>query len=167
MLSQEHLEFQDTIKEPFIKMSSEVGKALKELASSLKLMIYPSSSATHIKNCIRAVDELNATLQASMILEYDILETIPVIATTSVLVEIIKCVETIYEAIEELSIHTNFKLPQNITSDTTENPQFLCRGSLRKPVEGGKDEGSITITVLSDDVISQESYLDKSKQEIN
>ncbi|MFS8004677.1 putative aluminum-activated malate transporter [Helianthus anomalus] len=156
MLSQEHSDFQDTIKEPFIKMSSEVGKALKELASSLKLMIYPSSSATHIKNCKRVVDELNATLQASMIVEYEILETIPVITANSVLVEIIKCVETIYEAIEELSIQTNFKLPQNVTSNTTENPHFLSRGSLKKPVDNHR--------LIR---ISQESDLDKNKQEIN
>ncbi|MFS8004680.1 putative aluminum-activated malate transporter [Helianthus anomalus] len=139
----------EAIKEPCMRMSSEVGKVLKELGSSLKLMIYPSSSAVHIKNCKEAVEELNTALRASIVAEYDIQEIIPVIAATSILVEIIKCVETISEAIEELSKQAHFL---NIGL-----PQML--------VNGGEEE-SITITVLSNDGIPRESDLDKSKLDI-
>ncbi|KAJ0480675.1 putative aluminum-activated malate transporter [Helianthus annuus] len=126
-----HSKFKEAIKEPCMTMSSEVGKVLKELGSSLKLMIYPSSSAVHIKNCKEAVEELNTALRASMVAEYDIQEIIPVIASTSILVEIIKCVETISEAIEDLSKQAHFL---NIGL-----PQML--------VNGGEEE-SITITIL-------------------
>ena len=87
-------EFQKSIQEPLTKMSSEVGKALKELGLSMKLMMYPSTSAIHIENCKKAVDELNITLRTSMMEKWDMVETIPVIATTSKLFDIVKCVET-------------------------------------------------------------------------
>ncbi|KAM0045371.1 putative aluminum-activated malate transporter [Helianthus debilis subsp. tardiflorus] len=146
-----HSKLKEAIKEPCMTMSSEVGKVLKELGSSLKLMIYPSSSAVHIKNCKEAVEELNTALRASMVAEYDIQEIIPVIAATSILVEIIKCVETISEAIEELSKQAHFL---NIGL-----PQMLVNG-------GEEEEESITITVLSNDGIPKELDLDKSKLDI-
>ena len=100
-------------------MSLEAGKALKELASSMKLMIYPSTAyIIHIENSKKAVDELKTTLQASRVEEkWDIVETIPFIATTWILVDIIRCVETICEAMEELSKQAHFKKPHFIQPD--------------------------------------------------
>ncbi|KAI3706560.1 hypothetical protein L6452_24386 [Arctium lappa] len=136
-------EFQKTIQEPLMKMSSEVGKALKELGLSMKLMMYPSASAIHIENCKKAVDELNITLQTSMIEKWDILETIPVIATISILFDVIKCVETISEAIEELSKQARFKKPKDITVD--QNARH--RGGAITPFDDGKrDWTSITVS---------------------
>ncbi|XP_024965002.1 aluminum-activated malate transporter 8-like, partial [Cynara cardunculus var. scolymus] len=110
-------EFQKTIQEPLMKVSSEVGKALKELGLSMKLMMHPSASAIHMENCKRAVDELNITLQASMIEKWDMVEMIAVIATVSTLSDVIKCVETISEDIEELSKQALFKKPKDIAID--------------------------------------------------
>ncbi|KAI3716613.1 hypothetical protein L1987_67607 [Smallanthus sonchifolius] len=153
------------VQEPCMKMSSEVAKALKELGNSMKLMVYPSTSAVHIENCKKAVDDLNTMLKDSMVIECDILETISVIAVTSILVDIIKCVEKIYEAIEELSKQALFKKPKDTTSDETRKPNFLHRGVI-KPVDGGNDKELITITVLSDDKIPQEMDHGISKQEV-
>ncbi|XP_076939268.1 aluminum-activated malate transporter 8-like [Bidens hawaiensis] len=160
-------EFQNIIKEPCIKMSSELGKALNELGLSMKLMIYPSSSTLHIENCKNAVDELKTTLKVTMIAECDILEAIPVIAATSILVEIIKCVEAISEAIKELSKQAHFKNPTDITPDKAEEHNFLNCGSHLKVAGAGEDEESIIVSVLSDDKIPQELDLGKSKREIN
>ncbi|XP_076952937.1 aluminum-activated malate transporter 8-like [Bidens hawaiensis] len=146
-------EFQKAVKASCMKMSLEVGKALKELGSSMRLMIYPSGSVVHIENCRKLLDELKSTLKVSMVAECDILETISVITAASILVEIIKCVETISKVIEELSKQAHFKRPKDITSDKTEEPHFLNRDSPKKPVEDGKNEKLITITVLLDDGI--------------
>ncbi|KAK1429280.1 hypothetical protein QVD17_11486 [Tagetes erecta] len=139
-------EFQETVKEPCMKMSSEVGKALKELGSSMKLMICPSSSYIHIKNCKIAIEELNTTLKVSMVADRcDVLEAIPVIAATSILVEIIACVETMSKAIEELSKQAHFQEPKCVTlSEQTEKPHYVDHGFAL----GGKYKETIIVTVL-------------------
>lgn len=94
-------------------MSSEAGKALKELSKSVKSFSYPSNCTTHLQTCQKAIDEVNTTLKASMVGEFDVLEIIPVITVASTLTEIVKCVETILVAIEELSKQAHFKKPLN------------------------------------------------------
>ncbi|PWA37781.1 aluminum-activated malate transporter [Artemisia annua] len=54
-------EFRIRVQEPCTKISFEAGKALKELASSVNLFTYPSSSAKHIQTCKNAVEELRHT----------------------------------------------------------------------------------------------------------
>lgn len=128
-----------------MKMSSEVGKALKELGSSMKLMIHPSSSYIHIKNCKIAIEELNTTLKVSMVSERcNVLEAIPVIAATSILVEIIACVETMSKVIEELSKQANFQEPTCVTSEQTEKPHLVDHGLAL----GGKYQDTIIVTIL-------------------
>ncbi|GJU82128.1 aluminum-activated malate transporter 8-like protein [Tanacetum coccineum] len=156
-------EFQKSIQEPCMKMSSEVGKALKELALSMKRMVYPSNSAIHIENCKNAIEEFNTTLQASNVEKWNIIETIPVIATISILIDIIKCVETISEAVEELSNQACFKKTKDITSDKKEKRPFLSGGAINPVNEGQNDQAeSITVvTILSEDEIQPESKPDK------
>ncbi|XP_024985379.1 aluminum-activated malate transporter 8-like [Cynara cardunculus var. scolymus] len=166
-------EFQKTIQEPCMKMSSEVGKALRELGLSMKLMMCSSTSAIHMENCRKAIDELNTTLQASTVEKWDIVETIPVIATTSILVDIIKCVETISEAIEELSKQAHFQKPKDITSDINDKPHFIQHGGVVKPVDDGNKKEWVTInvdstaTILLEDENPQESKPVKSKKVMN
>ncbi|KAI3523147.1 hypothetical protein L1887_01204 [Cichorium endivia] len=144
-------EFKKIVEEPCMKMSSEVGKTLKELGLSIKLMKHPSCSASaiHMENSKKAIGELNTILQASMVAKQDILETIPVIAITSILVEIIKCVEAISEAIEELAKQAHFKRSKDIVSDKKEKPTFLHGGGAIEPADGGKNKESVTIDVVA------------------
>ncbi|XP_076907627.1 aluminum-activated malate transporter 8-like [Bidens hawaiensis] len=102
-------EFSKRVQEPCTKMSSEAGKALKELSKSVKSFSYPSNCTTHLQTCQKAIDEVNTMLKASMVGEFDVLEIIPVITVASTLTEIVKCVETILVAIEELSKQAHFK----------------------------------------------------------
>lgn len=90
-------------------MSYEAGKALKELAQSLKSFSYPSKCTTQLRKCKDAVEEVNITLKALMVGEFDVFEIIPTITLASILIEIVKCVETIFVAIEELSKQADFK----------------------------------------------------------
>ncbi|KAL8255721.1 hypothetical protein R6Q59_030788 [Mikania micrantha] len=150
-------EFQKIIQEPCIKMSSETGKALKELANSMNLMVHPLSSTIHIENCKKAVDDLNTTYKVSMVEDqWDILENISVIAATSILVDIIKCVEQISEAIEELSKQAHFQKPKDTTSDEAGKPHFLHRGAV-KPVGVENEQELVTVTVSSGDEVLHEA----------
>ncbi|CAI9271589.1 unnamed protein product [Lactuca saligna] len=135
-------EFRKRVQGPCTTMSSEAGKALKELALSIKAFSYPSNSAMNIQICKKAVDEVNSTLQASMVGECDILEIIPIITVISILNDIVKCVETIFEAIEELSEQANFKKSPH----EPEKPQIL-HGGVVAPV-GDKEDDSGFVTVI-------------------
>ncbi|XP_076949481.1 aluminum-activated malate transporter 8-like [Bidens hawaiensis] len=104
--------FQITVQESCMKMSSEVGKALKDLGNSLSLMERSCASVVHMKICKMVADNLNMTLKASLIGQQDdILKAISVIAATSILVDIIKCVDKISKAIQGLSKEAGFKNP--------------------------------------------------------
>ncbi|XP_076883200.1 aluminum-activated malate transporter 8-like [Bidens hawaiensis] len=106
-------EFSKRVQEPCTKMSSEAGKALKELSKSVKSFSYPSNCTTHLQTCQKAIDEVNTMLKASMVGEFDVLEIIPVITVASTLTKIVKCVETILVATEELSKQAHFKKSLN------------------------------------------------------
>ncbi|XP_024991831.1 aluminum-activated malate transporter 8-like [Cynara cardunculus var. scolymus] len=129
-------EFRKIVQEPCMKMSSEAGKALKELAVSIKSFSYPCNFAMHIQSCTTAVNEVNTTLQASMVGEWEVLEIIPIITVISILIDIIKCVETIFLAIEELSEQAHFKKSLN----ENEKPQLL-HGDERQ------DKGFVTVII--------------------
>ncbi|KAJ9554765.1 hypothetical protein OSB04_009379 [Centaurea solstitialis] len=137
-------EFQKIVQEPYTKTSLEAGKALKELASSMKLMIYPSTPYIHMENCKKAVDELNTALQASRVEKWDIVETIPFIATISILVDILKCVETICEAMEELAKLAHFK---KLKDKSDKKRHFIQHDGAVKPVDDGNNEEWVAINV--------------------
>ncbi|KAI3723308.1 hypothetical protein L2E82_34794 [Cichorium intybus] len=142
-------EFRKRVQVPCTKMSCETGKALKELALSIKSFSYPSNSARNIQTCKTAIDEVNTTLQASMVGEWDILEIIPIITVTSILIEIVNCVETIFVAVEELSEQAHFKK----TSDEPEKPQLLHGGVI--PAVGDKEQDRGFVTVIIHKIASQ------------
>ncbi|XP_024985380.1 aluminum-activated malate transporter 8-like [Cynara cardunculus var. scolymus] len=140
-------EFQKIVQEPCMKMSLEAGKTLKELGLSMKLMVYPSTAAIHMENCKKAVDELNTTLEASRVEKWDIVETIPVITTTSILVNIIKCVETIHEAVEELSKQAHFKKMKDISNKNDKKRHFIQHDGAVKPVDDGTNKEWVAVNV--------------------
>lgn len=135
-------EFQSRIQEPCMKLSTESGKALKELASSLKAMTHPSAATSHIQNSKEAIDDLKSTLEASSLGKSDLLEIIPAITVASLLIDISKCVEKISESIHELSDKACFKSLKS----ASEKSQILHKGTV-KPLDGGEDDGHVVINV--------------------
>ncbi|KAA8518456.1 hypothetical protein F0562_015930 [Nyssa sinensis] len=140
-------EFQRRIQEPCTKISTESGKALKELASAIKTMTHPSSAAsTHVENSKIAVDELKSALQSASLGKADLLEIIPAITVASILIEINKCIEKIAESIHELSHLAHFSSVE-ATATMEKPPQLLHRGSV-KPVGDGDDDGDAVHIVI-------------------
>ncbi|KAL7096483.1 hypothetical protein ACP275_10G082500 [Erythranthe tilingii] len=136
--SELHLKIQPSCK----KLSTESGKALKELATALKNKTFPSAAAeTHIKNSKSAADELKRVLENSSLLptKLDLQEIMPLLVTSSVLIDVVTCVERIAVSVNELSEKAGFVRK----AISTDQKQLLRRGIV-KPVD---DEHGVVIEI--------------------
>ncbi|KAK9280301.1 hypothetical protein L1049_013989 [Liquidambar formosana] len=109
-------EIRSKIEEGCTKMSTECGKALKELASSIKTMTRPSSAETHIANSKTAAKNLKSLLKTGMWEDIDLLEVIPAATIASLLVDVVTCTEKIAESVDELASLAHFKSMDPIIS---------------------------------------------------
>ncbi|KAE9464204.1 hypothetical protein C3L33_03888, partial [Rhododendron williamsianum] len=129
-----------------MKMSLESGKALKELALAIKTFAQPSSVDVHIESSKRAVDELKTVLEAVSRKEDDLLKMIPSLTVSSILTDIVKCVEKIDESVHELSRQAQFKNAV-VGTVSPDKPQLLRRGII-KPLNEGDGDGEHVIVMV-------------------
>ncbi|KAL1558261.1 aluminum-activated malate transporter 2-like isoform X1 [Salvia divinorum] len=107
----QNLQAPQEIQEIISRMSTESGKALKELAWTVQTMTRPDS---HESNLRIASKNLHSLLKSDFWEEQtDISLVIPVAAVASLLSDIVSCVEAIAEAIDELSSLAHFKQPDD------------------------------------------------------
>lgn len=99
-----------------MKMSSESGKALKELAWALKTMTKPCSAAScHITKSRAAANNLKSLLKTSAALlgseGIHLLDIVPAVTVASLLSDVVSYAEQIEKSIQELSSfpHVQFK----------------------------------------------------------
>ncbi|KAK6152261.1 hypothetical protein DH2020_014896 [Rehmannia glutinosa] len=116
-------ELQMKIQQPCIKMSTESGKALKELSLAIKKMTCPSSA--HTQNYKAATDDLKNILQNSSS-KADLQEIMPLLVIASVLIDITTFVDKIALSVHELSQKACFRKPKSTA--------ILHRGII-KPVD--------------------------------
>ncbi|KAG5583161.1 hypothetical protein H5410_053788 [Solanum commersonii] len=140
-------EFQKKIEEACTQMCIESSKVLKELAFSIKTMTQPSSSAAeiHLRHSKTAVDDFKSILAATETLllsnKLDLLEIFPAITVASVLIDVINCIDKIFESVEDLSVQAHFKKAKNkeFSSSSPEKPppqhQLLHRGIVKPVVD--------------------------------
>ncbi|CAI9781389.1 unnamed protein product [Fraxinus pennsylvanica] len=102
-------EINGMIQEAFSNMSSESGKALKELALAIKTMTMPSSPNPHVTNLQMASRNLKSFLKSDFCEDVNFLKIMPVAAVSSLLIETVNCVENIADAVNELASLANFK----------------------------------------------------------
>ncbi|XP_016497353.2 aluminum-activated malate transporter 8-like [Nicotiana tabacum] len=150
-------EFHKRIEEACTRMSLESSKALKELASSIKTITQPSSSAaeTHLQNSRIAIDDFKAilaTTKTSLLSnKLDLLEIFPAITVASILIDVINCVDKISAAVEELSVKAHFKKVKNKESSPSPEKQpqqqLLHRGIVKPVVEDIEDGDSVVIEI--------------------
>ncbi|GFP97160.1 aluminum-activated malate transporter 7 [Phtheirospermum japonicum] len=99
-------------------MSSESGKALKELAWSVETMTKPCQPNPRATNLKIASKNLNSMLKSDFWEEHtNLLQVIPVAAVASLLNDTVASVENIADAIDELSSLANFKFHDSISSN--------------------------------------------------
>lgn len=108
------------MEEACMKMSSESGKALRELAASMRTMTLPCSgggAGPHIAKSKLAAKNLKSLLKRKrgLICEEDstghdlVINLIPAATVASILVDVVCCTEKIDKAIQELSSLAKFK----------------------------------------------------------
>ncbi|XWS56159.1 hypothetical protein CRYUN_Cryun09bG0062300 [Craigia yunnanensis] len=108
-------EFKSKIEGSCTRMSAECGKALKELATAMKTMKEPSSAIYHLEKSKAAMKDLKFALKAASLENADFLAIVPAATVASILVEIVKCVEKISEAVHELSQLAHFNKTLELT----------------------------------------------------
>ncbi|XAR69828.1 hypothetical protein NMG60_11001553 [Bertholletia excelsa] len=124
-------EFLRKIQEPCMQMSSDSGRALKELASAFRTLTHPSSVYLHIENTKAAAAQLEIAMEAASGESCsNLLEIVPAIMVASTLTSIMECIEKIAEAINELSRTAHFK---RVDPD---EPDLNCRVSAETVRDG-------------------------------
>ncbi|CAN8247060.1 unnamed protein product [Cochlearia groenlandica] len=104
------IDIKKKLEGPLRRISSESGKAMKEMSISLKKMIKPSSSDFHIQNAQSACKSLTNLLQNSGLLkEVEPLELISLMTTISLLMDVVNLTETILKSLHELALAARFK----------------------------------------------------------
>lgn len=136
-LLQVQLNFRRDIQESCMQMSSECGKALKELSVAVKTMVNPYPVNHYIENSKSAVDVFKSKLKATSLQETDILNIIPDATVASILMEIVSCVEQIAESVNEVSQKAHFKGVEFKTSQG--KPPLLRRATIIPVSEGDSD----------------------------
>ncbi|KAF2302525.1 hypothetical protein GH714_037052 [Hevea brasiliensis] len=127
--TQTPMEMRMKIKDMCARISSETGKALKELASTVKTMTKSSKEDTHIANSKEAVEDLKCMLKTGLWEDALVLEIIPAAAVASLLIDIITRTEKIAESVQELALLAHFKSPN--TTSTSRQQHLLHRGTIQ------------------------------------
>ncbi|KAL8140901.1 hypothetical protein V2J09_006922 [Rumex salicifolius] len=137
----------DSFKETCIKLSSETGKALRELAHGMKKMKKTTLFVkAHLKESRLAAEELKSLLKSMNFPEgFNLLELLPNATVASLLIEIVTCTEEIAEAVNELAALAHFKTVVSAVAPT-DDPS-VRQSQKDDDVEKG---GHVAVTVESD-----------------
>ncbi|KAL2331886.1 hypothetical protein Fmac_019467 [Flemingia macrophylla] len=122
------IEIKKKIQEPCIKMSTETGKALKELGVAIHKMVPPFSADLHIAKSKVAATNLRSIIKTGLWEETDLFEVIPVLTVASLLVDVVSCTERLAESLQELAILAKFenKDYKVVQKHQEETPQPCC-----------------------------------------
>lgn len=122
-------------------MSTELGKALKDLAFAIKSMTKPSPVNPHIVDSKTAAKALKLLLETGCSENFVLWEVLPTATVAVQLVEVISCVEKIAESVHELASLARFKEP-------TPEPESEQGPQLQQTME----ECEIVVHVTSADI---------------
>ncbi|KAI4348882.1 hypothetical protein L6164_009548 [Bauhinia variegata] len=139
------LEFKAKVQGSCTKICSESSQALKLLSSSIKTMTEPSDAKSHVENLKTAIKELNGALESASLDDKNLLAIVPVSTVASILIDITKSVEKIYESVYELSHLAHFKGVEEPTV-SPEKPHLLHRGIIN-PVVDADSVHHVEITI--------------------
>lgn len=92
-------------------ISSETGKALKEISVAVKTMTRQRHPDIHLNNARKCVVELKSHLQDHVLWmsNEDFLSILPCGTVASLLIDVVDCTEKVAEAVNELARLVNFK----------------------------------------------------------
>ncbi|XP_017982403.1 PREDICTED: aluminum-activated malate transporter 2-like [Theobroma cacao] len=125
------LEIRKRIEEPCMTISTETGKALKEVASIMNDMIESTSANIHLANSNSAAENLKSVLKTEIWDDTDLLEMAPAVAVASLLLDIVTCTQSLVEAVDELASLARFK---KLDSTMTQEQRNSFRRGTVQPI---------------------------------
>ncbi|KAM6595774.1 hypothetical protein CsatA_006298 [Cannabis sativa] len=149
-------EIREQIQEACTKISLESGKALKELAKSVREMTkIPSSSGDddddndigHIASSKAAAKCLRSLFKSGVLENIDLLEAIPCVTVASLLLDVVNCTDKIADSVHELA-----SLAQFTTTTTNDHPMNNVCVSPQKTNNSNIDHSSSTSSSQSQHV---------------
>ncbi|KAJ4833389.1 hypothetical protein Tsubulata_028191 [Turnera subulata] len=140
------VEIRSKLEEKCTKISSETGKALKELATSVKTMTVRPTAESHIANSKEAAETLKTILNTGHCIDgAPLLEIIPTVTVASLLIDVVACTEDIAKSVETLARMARFMGAENtILAQQEEHPHLLHRGTVQ-PVSDGTNHVVVDI----------------------
>ncbi|KAA8544344.1 hypothetical protein F0562_022388 [Nyssa sinensis] len=138
-------EIQSKIEEACTKMSSECGKALKELALAIKTMTLPSLADPHIANSKIASKNLKALLKTQLWEDNDLLEMIPAATVASLLIDVVASTDKIAEAVHKLAFLAHFKRVEAIYPQAEEQPATILLPATVQPCSCIKESSHVIV----------------------
>ncbi|KAM6576622.1 hypothetical protein CsatB_028459 [Cannabis sativa] len=149
-------EIREQIQEACTKISLESGKALKELAKSVREMTkIPSSSVGdddndigHIASSKAAAKCLRSLFKSGVLENIDLLEAIPCVTVASLLLDVVNCTDKIADSVHELA-----SLAQFTTTTTNDHPMNNVCVSPQKTNNSNIDHSSSTSSSQSQHVV--------------
>ncbi|XVE59651.1 hypothetical protein DITRI_Ditri05aG0063200 [Diplodiscus trichospermus] len=130
-------EIRGKIQEACIKISSESGKAMKELASAIRTMTQPSCDCPHIAKSKNVANSLKSLLKTGLSKDTDDLqEIVAVVTVASLLFDVLSFTEKISESIHELATLAHFK---SLETDVAEEKPNLNHQGQRQPSSNSID----------------------------
>ncbi|XP_028764279.1 aluminum-activated malate transporter 8-like [Neltuma alba] len=128
-----------SIKDSCQSASLECGKALKVLSSSVKSMtcLTSTTAKARVAKAKRSIELIHSLLRSEPYWEgVELTEIVAAAAVTSLLSDVIICIESIIEAVDELSSLAHFKRTVHSPPVTATNSKLqpLAREGILKPV---------------------------------
>lgn len=158
------------MEEACMKMSLETGRALKELAASMRAMTTPCSATPDITKSKLAAKNLKSFLKtnaAGLMCQdagTDLLGLIPAVTVASLLVDVVYCTEKIDKSIHELASLAKFKkLKQKEdeeAEEVEEQPKLHRQGAMVQPRTLSFGPHHV-ITIRQTSLCRQESHKDE------
>lgn len=103
-------EIREEIREACKTMSLETGKVLRELALAVRLMNHiPNSVDAHLASSKAAVKNLRSMLRSGLKDVIELQEVISIATVSSLLIDIVDCIEKLAEAVHDVSVMARFK----------------------------------------------------------
>nr|GMD39654.1 aluminum-activated malate transporter 8-like [Ipomoea batatas] len=149
------LSFKSKIEGPCTRMCSESSQALKAISSAIKTMGQPSPAIQHhLLNSRAAIDDLEVVLRSLSLSPEQLFEIIPCAAVTSILIDIVNCVDKISKSVDELSEKAGFKKPK-------------AKTGIVKPVNKDSPESEVVAITIDEDRHKDSSEFDNFQKHLD
>ncbi|KAJ8439328.1 hypothetical protein Cgig2_022465 [Carnegiea gigantea] len=160
-------EIQENVKEACIRLSSELGKALKDLSFEIKKMQRTSSTKKHVNKSKTAAQDLKSLLETRVVWEnFNMLDVLPTATVASILIDIVDCVESVAEEINELASMANFKSMDRVKRNPEKELLEMSTTEPQHVVVTIKDENKENDHVLEEEISPPPDSTSKSSSKI-